>query len=767
METIYSILEFDQIQQILKSYASSSLAKDAIDQFKMIDDLTELQETLNYTDEGLKLLYAHGDMPMGGFYDVEAILHQCEVDGIASIEQLLKIESHVHVTKQIELYMKVIKVPVPRITEKFQQIEILNDLQQAINRCIDDRAEMKDEASTQLMLLRKEHRLAEKTVRQRLERFMNIQRDHIAESFITERNGRFVIPVKSSSKNIIKGMIHGESASGQTTYLEPSEVVEVNNQLHSLINKINKEIEKILYDLSQKVKLYVDVIRHNVEIIESFDVVFAKAKYAKAMHATIPTITKEVETLSFKKARHPLIDPKKVVANDIEISLPHHMMLITGSNTGGKTVTLKTIGLLSMMALCGLAVPSSRSVVPHFEHLFVDLGDGQSIAESLSTFSSHMKRLISITQQVNSRSLVLLDELGSGTDPKDGENIAIALLDYLKDKQALVVATTHYAKLKTYAREHDDVLGASVAFDVQSLQPTYQLLINQLGQSYALEIAQKLGLNQAIIQHARELKEASKDMQDRLLEQLEIELEDNRLLKQELEALQQSIIEKEEYLSDQMESLERRKQATIEAAKLEANRMVEQVKLDAYKVIEEIKQRNVMLAHEQNEVMGALDDLMIENEKEVGDINHVYHVGDQVKVISLQKEGEVVQVLNNKVIEVSMGGLKTRLKTKDIVYLGKAKTKPKVKNTKVVRPTVKMELNLIGLRVEEAMEEMDRYMDQAVFARLPQVRIIHGHGTGALREAVAQRLKRNSHVESYRLGDGHEGGVGATVVILK
>ncbi len=767
MESIHSIIEFDLVQEKIKQYAASNLAKEVIGELTMIKDHHQLQTMLTYMDEGLKLLYAHGDMPMGGFYDVEAVLHQCEMDGIASIEQLLLIESHVHVCTQIDLYMKVIKVPVPHVKADFERLVILDVLRQAINRCIDDRGEMKDEASTQLMLLRKERRVAEKTVRQRLERFINAHRDHVAESFITQRNGRFVIPIKSSSKNSFKGMIQGESSSGQTTYFEPVEVVDVNNQLHSLDHKIGKEIEKILFELSQKVKEHVPVIRDNVEIILSFDVLFAKAKYAKMMHATVPEVTSSFDELSFKKARHPLLNQEHVISNDIAIKGQHRMMLITGSNTGGKTVTLKTIGLLTWMALSGLAIPSSRAVVPHFEDLFVDLGDGQSIAESLSTFSSHMKRLIEITEHVSSTSLVLLDELGSGTDPKDGENIAVALLDDLHTHGAMVVATTHYAKLKTYAREHDYVLGASVAFDVNSLMPTYQLLVNQLGQSYALEIAQKLGLKQSIIDKARALKEASKDKHDQLLEQLEIELEDNRLLKQELEQYKQDVLDKQTSLDLALEQLERRKVAEIENAKQVANQMVEQARIEAYAIIDELKQKQALLAHEQNDVMATLDALLIDQVKEEGDVDYVYHVGDLVKVISVQKEAEVVGVLNNKTVEVSMGGLKTRLKTKDIIYLGKAKAKQVVKKTKVVRPTVSMELNLIGLRVEEAMHEMDRYMDQAVFARLPQVRIIHGHGTGALRDAVHQRLKKNAHVASYRLGDGHEGGMGATVVILK
>ncbi len=773
MKEIERILELDQIKDQLSSYCACSLGKKMVEEMKIFDDYEDLTRELAMVNEAIRLVYGYGRLPLGGLHDIEPSIKKAERDGMLYPEELLAIADTINACIQVKNYSQNQELDVPYFMEMTNGIVEMKGLMNEINRCINRDGSIPDNASSELSRIRRNITRQSASIRSKMNSLLASEREYLSEPIITTRNDRYVLPVSISYKNQVKGIIHAQSSSNRSAYIEPESVVLMNNALQDERMKEQHEIEKILYNLSQKVKNEKLHLTINLEIMGTLDFLFAKGTYGKEHDCVVAAITPKFNHLELKQARHPLIDPGQVVSNDICVEEPYHMLLITGSNTGGKTVALKTVGLLSLMSLCGMAIPCTKAVIPFFDQIYCDLGDGQSIAESLSTFSSHMKQIVNITENVTAQSLVLIDEVGSGTDPREGECLAQAVLEYLHDYHCITVASTHYSGLKKYAKDCEYIQFASVEFDLETMAPTYHLLNGVIGHSYAFEISSKLGLNSHIVMRASDIKDNNQSQEDQLLEKLEDEMENNRQLEEKLNLQIEAMRIETRKLQQERNRLQQQREKFMEEAKKEADAYIEERKQEADIIFNDIKTRDSQVKmHEVIQARHDLDQLKSVKEEsvQIDNSNREFKIGDRVRVISVNREAQIVEISKNKQeVTVSMGGLKMHLDKNDIEYLGKQK-KPvvKAKQKSVTKVTTgHYECNVIGMRYVEAMETVDKFLDDALVNHYPSVRIVHGMGTGALRNGIRKMLDKNKHVASYRDGGPNEGGLGATLVYFE
>lgn len=769
MKTIYETLEMNRIQDQLIHFCASSLGKEKIQTLEMFDDEDDLQEALNKVEEGMQFIERQGRIPLGGLSDISLSLKKANRDGALTGEELLRIQAHLECVVHVQNYFHHSEMTLHYLQELCDGLVPQPYLLEEIRRCIALDGNINDHASPQLAHIRRQIKNLQAQMRTKMDHLVKESRDYLSINQMTTRNNRLVLPVQSHHKNQIQGLIHAQSATGQTIYIEPAEVVGMNNQISLFESQEKEEIERILYQLSQLVKNHYYHFHFNLELLTELDFIFAKAQFGVLYHCVSPVVQKNGSQLVLLEARHPCIDQEKVVANDIILN-KHRVLLITGSNTGGKTVTLKTAGLLSFMALCGLPVPAREATIPLFDQIYVDLGDEQSIEQSLSTFSSHMMKIIDILNHASSSSLVILDEIGSGTDPQEGESLAEAILSRFIDLHSFVLTSTHYGRLKTFASEHDQILMASVAFDLEAMQPTYHLKLDSVGQSYAIEIAQLLGLDKNIVQKARQIKDASMSEHEKLMEVLQGKEE---LLEQQ-EKDMQKMMEEATHLQKKYEKmlhqLDHQKDQMLQKAKNEANEIVEKAKVQVQEILDTVKQ-STMKQHELLQTKHDLDHLKYIEQEVVHKQEHHLQVGDHVRVIKMNREGDIVEILKNHTIMVSLSGLNVKLHEDEVFYLHPKTKIKKVEKAKIKKSTVSKtgtyELNIIGKRYEEAMAMVDKFLDDALVLGYPHVRIIHGMGTGVLRKGVRKLLEKNKQVVSYRDGGPNEGGLGATLVYFE
>ncbi len=769
MRTLYETLEMDQIQNELKSFCASSLGKDKIDSLMIFDDEEDLSLELQKVDEAIKMINLQGRMPLGGLSDIQICLEKANRDGTLQGEELLKMMSHLECIVRVQNYMNSLEISTPQLTELTSGLVGNNHIYQELQRCLNPDGSVSDSASPTLKSLRQKIGQLHHQIRHKMESLVKESKDLLSMDALTSKNDRLVLPVKTGYKNQINGLVHAHSATGQTTYIEPEVVVVMNNQLTDLQLAENEEVQHILYMLSQMIKQNYYHFHFNLEILQELDFIFAKGYYGYIHHCCIPVIDNKTRDIVFKEARHPLIDEKKVVSNDILLQ-DYRMLLISGSNTGGKTVSLKTVGLLSLMALCGLAVPCLKMSIPLFDNIYVDLGDEQSIEQSLSTFSSHMKKIIDILHSVNENSLVIIDEIGSGTDPQEGESLAEAILMEFLKKECFVFASTHYGKLKTFAKEHPSILMASVSFDMDLMKPTYHLKLDAVGQSYAIEIASILGLDEHIVDYAKELKLSSMSEHEKLMEELEKKDEQLNLKEEQLNQLLKDNQKLEKQYRHQIHQLNQKKEQLLQEAKDEANKLVIEAKENIDIVVKTFKESNLK-QHEIIQARHDLDSLRFIEEEEKVKQDHELQVGDHVKIIKMNREGDIVDILNQHRIMVSVGGLNVKLHEDDVVFMHPQTKIKKMKKANVytskTKKTGSYEINIIGKRYEEAMAMIDKFLDDALVMGYPHVRIVHGMGTGVLRKGVRKILEKNKQVVSYRDGGPNEGGLGATLVYFE
>ncbi len=769
MKTLYELLEMNEIQNQIKGFCASTLGKNKVDSFQIIRDQEELEEEFIKVDEAMKLIQAQGRVPLGGLSDLSMSLKKANRDGMLLPEELLMVMSHLECVSSVRHYICDSELAVDVLNELASGLVENKSLHDDIQRCVLPDGTISDGASSTLSGIRKRIRSMQLQIRHKMESYVKDAKDYLSIDQMTTKNDRLVLPVKTGYKGHFNGLVHAQSATGQTTYIEPESVVLMNNQLNDLHVEEKAEIERILFELSAKVKENYYHFFFNLQILEELDFIFARGQYGVIHNCCIPTLTCEGGELVLKEARHPLIDEEKVIPNDIAFQ-NHKMVLITGSNTGGKTVTMKTTGLLSLMALSAIPIPCVKAVIPMFDEIYVDLGDEQSIEQSLSTFSSHMKKIIYILEHASSSSLVLIDEIGSGTDPQEGESIAEAVLNKFLDIGCNIMVSTHYGKLKTFASERNDILLASVSFDLETMRPTYKLKLESVGQSYAIEIAKMLGMSDEIIEQAKAIKESSMSEHEKLLEELQKQKD---LLDQKQEELDQIILEtrkQHKQYQHQIHQINQQKDKIIKEAHEQSNQLIQEAKEKIDKVVESMSATS-MKPHIVLQAKRDLDDLRYVEKEEIIKQDHVLKVGDHVKLIKMNREGDIVEILKNHMVMVSLSGLNIKVHEDEVSFMHGPSKPQKVKKTSMKKANVKKtgsyEINIIGKRYEEAMAMVDKFLDDALVLGYPHVRIVHGMGTGVLRKGVRKMLEKNKHVVSYRDGGPNEGGLGATLVYFE
>lgn len=781
---VEAILEFDKIKKQLTEFASSSLGEQAILALTPDTDFQVVQKAQLETEEGAKIIRLRGSAPITGLTDVNAHLKRLEIGGDLNGLEIYQIGSNLRVSRQMKNFMAdllEVGVELPLLGALSEELLVLKDVEEDITISIDESGKVLDTASEALSSIRRTLRRTEDRVREKLESYL---RDRNAskmlnDAVITIRNDRYVIPVKQEYKGHYGGIVHDQSASGQTLFIEPQSVVDLNNERKALQAKENQEIERILAEISASLAGWIKEIHHNTFILGRFDFILAKARFGKAMKAVTPHLSDDGVVRLFA-ARHPLLERDKVVANDIYLGEDFTTIVITGPNTGGKTITLKTLGLLTLMAQSGLQIPAQEdSTIAVFEHVFADIGDEQSIEQSLSTFSSHMTNIVSILAKVNHKSLILYDELGAGTDPQEGAALAISILDASHAKGASVVATTHYPELKAYGYNRAHATNASVEFNVETLSPTYKLLIGVPGRSNAFDISRRLGLSETIITEARSLVDTeSADLNDMIssLEEkrnlAESEYEEARELARGADALLKD-------LQKEISNYYQQKDKLIEQASNKAATIVEKAEAEAEEIIHELRtmQLNGAAGIKEHELIDAKTRLGKAKPKTINKTipqapkqkPHVFKNGDNVRVLSLGQKGTLLNKINDTEWNVQIGIIKMKIKTTDLEYIQPEKPKKQRIITSVHSSDspAKSELDLRGERYEDALQKVDKYLDEALLAGYPQVAIIHGKGTGALRTGVTEYLKNHRMVKSIRFGAAAEGGNGVTIVEFK
>lgn len=781
MKQAIQILEFNKIKQTIESLCACSLGQKRVALLKPTTIEKDVEYGLNQSDEALRIIYALGEAPLGGVSDISEAISRAKISAILSSQELLAVSRLLYAVSQMKSFaerLNEIKVDAPIFAHHTNTLVALSSLQNAINACIDETGYVMDSASGELRSIRRAIQSTESRIKERLNQVVSERRSKLTDGIVTIRNERYVVPVRADYKNTFGGTIHDQSSSGNTYFMEPKEVVDLNNKLQEWHVEERREIERILRELTEEVKKFVDLLSLNVELLGEIDFMFAKGKYARLINGTRPKInTKGI--IRLVAARHPLIDQKSVVANDIELGDEYTTIVITGPNTGGKTVTLKTVGLLTLMAQAGLLIPAHESSqLAIFDHVFADIGDEQSIEQSLSTFSSHMTNIVKIMERLTVNSLILFDELGAGTDPKEGASLAISILNYVKVRGARTIATSHYPELKAYAYEQDDVINASVEFNVETLSPTYRLLVGVPGRSNAFEISKRLGLKEAILNQARSYVESERTEMTDLI----TKLEDRGLqLDQEIQHLQQqnTLVEemKKEY-EQKLAKFEAEREKVLEDIKKEAFESVRQAKEEAEQIVMDLRQAKKMadLSMKDHELTEKLTSLkkaeakQAEQFKKKAQNKQPLKPGDEVMVLSLNRQGELIEQTKNGEWMVQLGMMKVNIKPEDLQYLRKSVQKKETKKGQMVHKRnshVGIQLDLRGERYEDAMLMLDKYFDDVLLAGYQTITIIHGHGTGALRQGVHKYLKQNKHVASFRFGGAGEGGTGATVVELK
>ncbi|WP_040928692.1 endonuclease MutS2 [Nosocomiicoccus massiliensis] len=765
-------LEFNKILERVKSYAMSEKTKSKISPKLFETSVIEVKENLAETDDILTIL-RHQHLEMAGISDMKGYVKRAQIGSVLTVDEFLKIKSN--------LYRKDTLI---RVIESFKENEIdLESIERYTSQLPEDKALYKeitstidesgvlDHASNELLKIRRQITREESSIRTRLNDILRKSSKHLSDSIITMRNNRFVLPVKADSQSSVRGIVHDVSATGQTVYIEPMAIVELSNKIARLREQENVEVEKILIELTERVVLEAEALILIDDILHHLDLVHAKAKYGNAINGTIPIISED-EELHLTKAYHPLIDIDEVVKNDIHIG--DLSVIITGPNTGGKTVTIKTIGLCAALAQSGIPIPAlDGSRLPVFDSIYADIGDEQSIEQSLSTFSSHLTNIRHILDVATKDSLVILDELGAGTDPEEGAALAISILEFLLDKEIKTIATTHYKELKSFSYSRDDVINASMEFDVDTLSPTYRLMIGIPGKSNAFKISEKLKLNPSVIRRAEELSGRDNFEINEMIESLEHHTKSARIHEEETYQLLKETKNIHKTLNGFMTDYEYQKTRLIEAAEDKANTIIKDAERKASEIIEELELMKSLgvdniESHKLIEAKKALTDSYYEKDikKEfTSEENTELHVGDSVDVLSYGQKGDVIEVDGDE-ITVQMGIIKMKIPRNELKKRKEKKVKPVI-SRKVRRQSVSNKLDLRGERYEDAVIRLDRYLDQVVLSNLNEVEIIHGKGTGALKEAVEKTLRRHSKVKSFRQGLPSEGGFGVTIVTMK
>ena len=776
-----NVLEFDKIKALIENETISDLGKEKVVDMAPATDFNTVEFQMNETDEISQIYNKHRMPSLSGLAKISTYIHRAKIGGVLSVSELNVIKRLIQIQNQYKTFYNNLlneeeTINYPILNDRMEQLPVLSDLYQSIHqKC--DTYDLYDNASYELQGIRSKISSTNQRIKQNLDKIVKSQANQkkLSDAIVTVRNERNVIPVKAEYRQDFNGIVHDQSASGQTLYIEPSSIVEMSNQISRLKNDEAIERERILSALTVEVAEEADACLISESIMGQIDFLTAKARYASSIKGTKPQFTKD-RTVYLPKAFHPLLDKQTVVANTIEFAQDIETVIITGPNTGGKTVTLKTLGLIIVMAQSGILIPTlDGSQLSIFENVYCDIGDEQSIEQSLSTFSSHMKNIVEILQDTTKNSLILFDELGAGTDPSEGAALAMSILDHVHEIGSLVMATTHYPELKAYSYNREGVMNATVEFDVNTLSPTYKLLMGVPGRSNAFDISKKLGLNMKIIQKAKSMIGQDEQEINEMIASLESNskrVDEQRI---ELDYLLREAQDTHDALAKQYEQYQNHEKQLMNEAKEKANQRVKSATKEADDILKELRELRDQKGadvkeHELIDKKKQLDDQyeaksLKQNvqKKKWDEIN----AGDEVKVLTYGQKGEVLELIDHNEAVVQMGIIKMKLPLEDLEKTKKTKSEPTKMIKRENRQSIKMELDLRGYRYDEAMVAVDQYLDQAVLSNYEQVYIIHGKGTGALQKGVQNHLKRHKNVASYRNGMPSEGGFGVTVVEIK
>lgn len=781
-------LEYDKILSMLAAGASSAAAKEKLLGLSPMTDQISVMEALGETTEAVSVIVRKGNAPLGQLYDIDGAMSFAKKGGSLTMKQLLQILYNIRVASNVITFLKSDLPVLPVIDGIRDALETFPRLEENIDRCIISEDEMADNASPKLKDIRRSIHRQNDAIKNRLNNILNSQdnKTYLQDSIVTIRDGRYVVPVKAEHRARFPGIVHDQSSTGATIFIEPQVIVNLNNELRELELAEQVEIERILAELSSNVAEHYAQIMNNQKLLTMLDIIFAKGKLSIAMKGEEPHITSD-GAVTLKQARHPLIEYKKAVPIDVSVGDGYTTLVVTGPNTGGKTVTLKTVGLLTLMAQSGLHIPaSSESRISVFDQVYADIGDEQSIEQSLSTFSSHMKNIVEILQEVRKDCLVLLDELGAGTDPTEGAALAISILENLKAWGARTIATTHYNELKKYALSTPGVENGSMEFDVQTLSPTYRLITGIPGKSNAFEISRKLGLSEKIIERASMFLEKGDIEFEGVLDTIERDRKKAEEERRQAELMNISARRREEEIAKRQQALREKEDQIIRKAKEEARDILKEARRTADDVGKELRRINKLASvGDMNRSFDRSRRKLKETEdrfaeKRIKRVNQSpvdasqLKVGDRVRVVTLDQVGEVMTLPDDKGdLQVKIGIMKVNINVSDLMLVeeqknvsGKASSLYgglSLRKAKTISPTV----NVQGENLEDAMMDVDKYLDDAYMAGLKEVTVIHGRGEGILKEGLRRAFKNHKLVASFRKGKYDEGGDGVTVVTLK
>jgi DNA mismatch repair protein MutS2 len=784
------VLEYEKIIDMLNEQVGSEMTKEVVNSIRPMKNLRMINEALTETTEAVSVIVHKGAMPIGNFYDIGGILNLSQKGGSLSMRQLLMVKYNLRIAKQVKAFLSGDIPNIPVLSGIIELIITLPRLEADIERCILTEDDMADNASPELRNIRRAIQRKNESIRAKLNQMTNSSsmKTYLQDSIVTMRDGRFVIPVKQEHRSLVPGMVHDQSQSGATLFIEPQAVVEMNNELRQLEISEKVEIERILQELTDRVSEHYHELVNNQKLLVELDYINAKGKLSKLMEGECPRINEEGCT-NIVKGRHPLIDAKKVVPIDVNIGRNFKTLIVTGPNTGGKTVTLKTIGLFTLMTQSGLHIPAAEtSEIGIFQEVFADIGDEQSIEQSLSTFSSHMKNIVEIVNKADGKSLVLFDELGAGTDPVEGAALGISILEELRKRKVNIVATTHYTELKKYALSENDVENASMEFDLATLSPTYRLRIGLPGKSNAFEISRKLGLNETIIDRANNLINGADLQFEDVISSIEKDKKIAEAEKDEAITLKLSLKKKEEGAEKALAEAERKRQKIIDDAKEEARQYIK----DAKGVSDEIKAELRKL--KENDNFAFRNKVMDDANKKIKESEQKYSTtikrdetnnpakkeeiipGTRVKVMSIGQNGEVISLPDSKnEVKVELGMMKMSVPIGDLSIIGSPKSQKKARQTvstygnmyNMKAMNISPSISVRGENLDDALMDVEKYLDDAFISGLNEVTIIHGRGEGILKDGIRAALKRNRHVKSLRPGAYNEGGEGVTIVKFK
>ena len=781
---IEKVLEFSKIRTQLAEYATSEKGKQMIKELPIEVDAKAIQHKIEETTDGVELLRLKQGIPIPRLKDISFALKRLELEAGLNGRELSDILRVLTTTHEVERFFEKVEEEeialkrVPRLVEKLESIpEVTSELEASIR----EDGYVLDSASPTLHGVRVGIQKTEQDIRRQMDQYLTGKNSqYLSDTIITIRNDRYVLPVKAEYKSVFGGTVHDQSSTGQTLFMEPQAVVNLNNKLREYQIQEKREVERILWELSQKLMPYTNSLHQNHYVLARLDVVNAKALYAHELRATEPIIDAN-NYVALWQAWHPLLEREKAVANDIILGEEYQAIVITGPNTGGKTILLKTVGVIQLMAQMGLYIPAGEnSRVGIFTEIFADIGDEQSIEQNLSTFSSHMSNIVSILKQINDKSLILIDEIGSGTDPQEGSSLAIAILDYIASKQSYVIASTHYPELKAYGYDRPKTINASMEFDGDTLQPTYQLLLGVPGRSNAFDISKRLGLPSIVIDQARGLLSEEDQDLNAMISDLE---QKRRRAQRDADKMRHQLELSTQLLADlqrETEQFQANKARLLEEAKERANTLIEQSQDDADKILSEIRElqlrskQSTVKEHEMIEKKTALKDLKHEQALKKNKVlrkekaKKALQVGQSVEVLSFGQRGTLVEKVNDQEWVVQMGIIKMKIAVEDLSPIAEAQEAKQQVIVKSARSShVSSELDLRGKRYEEAMKDLELYLDAAILANYPRVTIIHGRGTGAIQQGVHKVLRSHRSVASFEFAPMNTGGNGATIVTFK